>query len=238
MDCRYKLDLLLFCVTRTVYFKTCIFSLLCYPNEPEVDYFDFRCVKMSFGLEDHMRCRKRVCIICYRKGNRSLAKKEVEFIQNNLIIDFSEDNLDFPIALCNGCHLRLSNKIMGKESTLPYVKDYDPERPQQLLRDAKCSCEICCIANSTIGCTKEKKKKGGRPSATNKTLETRDTEATHLVICSKSFSKIGKGYAHDCTRRGKVSNIQELLAATPTSAQRYASRLLSELDHRDTLTTL
>ena len=42
---------------------------------------------------------------------------------------------------------------------------------------------------------------------------------------------MGKGYAHDCTRRGKVSNIQHLLAATPTSAQRYASGLVSELDH-------
>ena len=154
-------------------------------TEPGVYSFDFYCVKMSSGLEGHMRCRKRVCIICYRKGNRSLSNKEVEFIQNNLIIDFSEDNLDFPSSLCNGCHLRLSNKIMGKESTLPYVESYDPERPQ-LLRDVKCLCKICCVAKSTIGCTKEKKNKGGgRPSARNETPETRDTEATHLVICSK-----------------------------------------------------
>ena len=48
-----------------------------------------------------------------------------------------------------------------------------------------------------------------------------------LVICSKCFSKIGKGYERDCSRRGKVSNIQNLLAATPTSAQRFTSRVVS-----------
>ena len=57
--------------------------------------------------------------------------------------------------------------------------------------------------------------KRGHPKA-EETPEAQETAATRLVICSKCFSKIGKGCAYDCSRRGKDSNIQNLLAATPT----------------------
>ena len=69
------------------------------------------------------------------------------------------------------------------------------------------------------------KKKHGQPKM-NVTTEMPEKESN--IICSKCFSKIGKGYAHDCSRRGKVSNVQNLLCDTPTTAQRYASRVISQ----------
>ena len=181
----------------------------------------------GLGLEDHIRRRDRVCVTCYRKGDKSISKKEVEYIQNNLINGFSKDNLDFSSALCNGCHLKLHNKMTGKEAELPTVESYDPESPQ-LLRDyCQFTCKMCQVAKSSIN--SQLKKKRGRPKA-DETPEAQETGASQLVICSKCFSKIGKGYAHDCSRRGKFSNIQNLLAATPTSAQRFTLRVVSELD--------
>ena len=111
----------------------------------------------GIGLEDHIRCRKRVCVMCYRKGSKSISKKEVEYIQTNLINGFTLDNLDFPSALCNGCHLKLHNNMMGKETELPIVLNYDPERPQ-LLRDfSQCTCKICQVAKSSAINSKLKK---------------------------------------------------------------------------------
>ena len=49
------------------------------------------------------------------------------------------------------------------------------------------------------------------------------------MICSKCFSRIGRGYNYGCNSlREKVSNVQKLLSDTPTTTQRFASRLIYE----------
>ena len=104
----------------------------------------------GIGLEDHIRWRRS-------KGSKSISKKEVEYIQTNLINGFTLDNLDFPLALCNGCHLKLHNNMMGKETELPIVLNYDPLRPQLLHDFSQCTCKICQVAKSSAINSKLKK---------------------------------------------------------------------------------
>ena len=70
------------------------------------------------------------------------------------------------------------------------------------------------------------KKKRGRP----KIHEV--PEKMYIKVCSNCFSRIGSGYPHnDCTsRRSKVSNVENLLSSTPTTAQRVASRVINDTD--------
>ena len=174
----------------------------------------------SSALEGHEKCCKKVCILCYKRGNRSISQKEMEHIQDNIIHELKRDNLDFPSAICKGCHLLLNKRLNGFAITLPHVESYDPERPL-LLRDTQCNCKICKVATSSV--LNVPKPKPGRPKSTP------DAEqmSPHLVICSKCFSRIGKGFKHDCTRRGKVSNLENHLLTSPTTAQRVASRVVT-----------
>ena len=50
-------------------------------------------------LDDHERCAL-VCVVCYKKGNRSLTEKQTNYIRENLIYEFAIDNPDFPAAIC------------------------------------------------------------------------------------------------------------------------------------------
>ena len=70
------------------------------------------------------------------------------------------------------------------------------------------------VAKDTIN--NSQKKKRGRPKLV--TPEAQQSEKTHIVICSKCISKIGKGYAHDCSRCGKVANVESLLVNTPMTS--------------------
>ena len=64
----------------------------------------------GLGLEYHIR-----------KGDKSISKMEVEYIQNT-----------------------------GKESELPTVESYDPVRPQLLRNSSQCTCKICQVAKSSF----------------------------------------------------------------------------------------
>ena len=68
---------------------------------------------MASAFDDHMRCQGMVCVVCYRKGEKRILDKELEYIQKQLIDGFSRDNLDFPSALCNGCHFLLQQQMTG-----------------------------------------------------------------------------------------------------------------------------
>ena len=173
--------------------------------------------------EKHEKCRKKVCIICYHKGDRNISQKEFDYIKLNVIYGLSSNNSDFPSGLCNGCQLLLNKQINGHDISLPKVESYDPGRPLILRDTLECTCKICTVANTS--CFNVKKAKRGRPKSNPDGSDQRE----YLVVCSKCFSKIGKGFQHDCTRRGKVSNLNNLLAS-PVSAQRVASRVIANAD--------
>ena len=101
------------------------------------------------AIEKHEKCRKKVCIICYLKGDRHISQKEFDYIKLNVIYGLSSDNSDFPSGLCNGCQLLLNKQINGHDISLPKVESYDPERPLILRDTLECTCKICTVANTS-----------------------------------------------------------------------------------------
>ena len=174
--------------------------------------------------DDHIRCRTKVCVICYRKGERSLSDRELKWIQSNLIQEYNKEDVDFPIAICGGCHYLLSKIMSGDEVDLPVVDNSHPGRSYMLRSrtNSMCECKICTIAKSNVvhNSTMSKERKRCRPKSGI-------DKAEIIKICTSCFSRIGKGYPHHCTsRREKVSNMKNLLADTPTTSQKVASRII------------
>ena len=183
------------------------------------------------SVDQHERHRGMVCVVCYKKcfqkvkGKvlRELTKAQIKYISDNVINGYAIDNPYFPSGICITCNIRLNGWISGKPVSLPNV-DYDPGEVGPLLRGKNCECKICKTALSTIH-VKRFGRKGGRPKTSSTTTPERE-RPMHIMICSKCFAKIGKGLEHDCSARGKVNNIQNIL--TPKSSQRFASRIISE----------
>ena len=178
---------------------------------------------MSMPLDDHIRCRAKVCVVCYRKSSRIVSKRDIKTIQTYLIDGYTKDNINFPSGLCNGCHLLLVKKSVDENTVLPLLYSYDPERPTLLHSDLLCPCKICKVAKSTQNTLLSKKKKAGHPRSSSP-----PTGIKNVVVCSKCFSKIGRGYSHNCSRRGKVSSVQDLLVKSPTTSQKVASRIIKD----------
>ena len=159
----------------------------------------------------HNDCRRRVCICCYRKAERSLSQTEVECIRTNLINGYSLEDPDFPNGICTGCHIELSKKENDQSyNLLPHVDDYDPKRERGLRSSATCECKICTVAKMQ-GLTYQRmyKKKGGRPKSTSE-------KPKSFKICSQCFDHIYRGSNHSAikcqnSRRSKVYNIESLV---------------------------
>ena len=181
------------------------------------------------GVDGHMRYRKLVCVVCYKKGNRDISANELLWIQDNLIDGYDANNdANFPAAMCAHCHILLSQRINGidMKQQLPKVESYDPGQPI-LLRDSKCGCRICTVATSNLNVSKSKKR--GRPRPKQDTDSVAPPPSS-IKICSKCFSRVGKGLPHNycSSRREKVSNVESLLQSTPTTSQRVASRIIDK----------
>ena len=169
--------------------------------------------------DDHERCRKRVCAVCYRKGERSLSEREIKYIKEEIIHGYEMSNSNYPAEICDGCHLRIC-KALSDGITIPKLHNYDAQRPALLRNSLTCGCRICliakqdCINNLVLG-----KKKRGRPK-----MKEADDAESGVTLCTKCDGKIGAGIRHDCTRKYKVQNM--LLTYTPTTSQRFASRVI------------
>ena len=75
----------------------------------------------------HDKNRSNVCILCYRKGKRSLSGKEIESIREFIVEDYVVENPCFPAGICEGCHLLLYFKSNGKDVKLPDVEEEEEE---------------------------------------------------------------------------------------------------------------
>ena len=82
------------------------------------------------GVDSHMRCRKLVCVVCYKKGNRDISANEQLWIQDNLIDGYDANDANFPAAMCAHFHILLSQRINGidMKQQLAKVESYDPEQ--------------------------------------------------------------------------------------------------------------
>jgi len=138
----------------------------------------------------HERSRKRVCAVCYRKGNRSISDRDLEAIRMYAVEGFDRENPEFPCGLCNGCHLLLSKRRIDDSVLLPLAEDYDPSRPLNTRSMNTCSCRICVISSSKNHDALSMKKKSGRPPRQP------SEERTSFKICGRCFAKIHRGCVH------------------------------------------
>lgn len=179
---------------------------------------------MAHDLE-HNKCRSRVCILCYRKGTRSLSLTDVGAIQEFVIEGYSVDNYLFPSAICNGCYLILSKKRNGQNVKFPEVDTYDPGVSMVLRSSAICTCKICSVAKADKQDAVKMKKPRGRP-----TQHTDSTPTTSHKVCSNCFAKIYPGCNHSAnmcaSRREKVNNVEKLLNSDVVTKERIASRII------------
>ena len=121
-----------------------------------------------------------------QKGSKSISDNELKYIDG-----FDHENDDFPSAICNGCHFILQKSMSGKEITLPEIYSYDTERPLLLHSIEECDCKICEVAKAgTNSAIMKKKNSGRRPKMEETPAQAREI----IVICSKCFSRIGRGY--------------------------------------------
>ena len=128
----------------------------------------------------HDKNRLNVCILCYRKGKRSLSGKGIEPIRELIIEDYDVENPCLPAGICEGCHLLLNFKSNGTDVKLPNV-DYETTILPRLLRSLSttpCNCRICVVATCKGKDAQKLKKKPGRP----RTKEI-PTEST-LKVCA------------------------------------------------------
>ena len=177
--------------------------------------------------QTHDDCRKRVCLLCYRKGDRPILELELQCIKDNLLDGYSLDDLEFPCRLCTACHIDLSKKINDCEFNLvPKVDDYDPGRVTYARSAASsvCMCRICTIAKMTgLEYSRMTRGKRGRPSKT--------AQQTIVKFCSNCYQKIYQGSNHSVSncksRKRKITNASNLVSS-PTTRQRLASNVLKE----------
>ena len=135
--------------------------------------------------ESHNKNRMKVCVVCYRKGKRSLSSKDIEAVREYVINGYDVNNRYFPGALCNGCYLLLNKKRNGLSVTLPVVERSGIMMTSTLRSSSSqtCPCKICIVATCKAQSAINLKKRSGRP----KTIETTETS---LKVCSNCFTKI------------------------------------------------
>ena len=167
----------------------------------------------------HNKCWGRVCVFCYRKGDRTISSKEVECIDLYLIDGYTIEDPDFSNVFCTDCHIELNKKINDNRYDLvPKVGHHDPVQSKYLRSLLDCKCRICTVAKMT-GWAYQKKK--GRPAAAKKM-----TPKCYKVCCN-CFQQIYQASNHSVPKcrsswQNKVSHVEELVSS-PTALQRMTS---------------
>ena len=115
-------------------------------------------IKFTTMADDHNMCCKKVCVLCYEKGNRSISDKEIDYVRSFVIECYDVENQNFPSSLCEPCHFIIQHAREGKPVKLPSVESYDPLRPI-LLRGLSCTCKICEVAKRNIFPRHERRRK-------------------------------------------------------------------------------
>jgi hypothetical protein len=191
-------------------------------------------MRMPHTQKTHDENRCRVCVICFRKCDRLLTDKHKLYIIHNVFAKFKEEEHTLPTGICSSCRV----KIISTEGTNPQIM---PPRQnyEQIVSDLHnippatrsspvCMCKICRIAQSTLPSIGSKLELStsaprGRPPSHPSTEK---ITASSKVLCSYCFSEVGKGKPHICSKRNRVSNIQDVL--TPNTKDQLTSNSLRQ----------
>ena len=168
---------------------------------------------MATAVDDkHELCRKKVCVVCYRKADRGLSVTDISLVREFIIEDYETSNPDFPCGVCNGCHLLLSKKSRNADVVLPTIDDYNPQRKYNLRNTSLCECKICQVTRLTKqDHMKLKKSPGRRPSSELQP----QSYSSKFKICAKCYAKLYPGCSHSpqlcSSKKQKLQNVGNLI---------------------------
>ena len=192
---------------------------------------------MPNKAKSHEDCRKSVCVLCLKKGDRELS----DFIKGRIHklvkinINFADERV--PLAICNNCRTILQKRDAGDMSvSLPAIYNFSSIVLKPMTRTSgSCDCLICQIGKLKLNQKHplapkeptrnldqgESSKPGPSPNPRFQSSEKR---------CTQCLSIIGRGFRHSCTIGTRHQNLQALVQSDSVGAEQIASTIISSKD--------
>ena len=189
----------------------------------------------------HNDNRKRVCLICKKKGNQmrvlSCDTLECFLIWVYFIEDYDPNDQLLPCATCSACR----TKLYYNPDDLPEVPDYSalnfPTTKENLENLEKCTCDICNVASANfvgaignkVGNKKPAPHPEGRPSLQ---IPQRLPTPKAITRCKRCLQIVGKGISHpkstcNLTTRRRIQ--RELGLEDPRGSEMEAGNMYKKL---------
>jgi hypothetical protein len=165
--------------------------------------------------KNHEECRKTVCFLCMRKGDREINDFIIGRIHKLVKSDINFADERVPRALCNSCRTLLQKRDAGDlKVTLPAVYNFSTIVVKPLIRtSSSCDCLIC-----QIGKLRPYEKHPLAPSDQTKNLHQGNSSQpgpspnppSSEKRCTQCLSVIARGFRHSCTIGTRHQNLQAL----------------------------
>ena len=192
----------------------------------------------------HEECRSIVCAPCGSKltaNGRVLTSEQSQLIQDKINPDFDIDDPRYPIGVCSGCRLRLSQIKNGSPVKLPIMPNYEVcllPKPTRSQLNPQCYCYICLTAKDKRQFSLMKKGGRGKEHVNDVTIDSEngmfgalfnDTspdpaiptlqQQKRISVCGKCQCEIARGKAHSCTVAASSVNIVDKALQLPGKQQ-------------------
>lgn len=186
---------------------------------------------------DHFQARHKVCVVCYKKADRTLSSIYVGVIRDNILENYSLENPDLPCGICNSCRIIVSQYKCGNtKRPLPVASDYNPGTRVMTRSQTACECNICCVARSNGLDAKSLKKRKGRPTSTCTPVPSK------VKICPNCYSQVYQGCNHSehhCkSQKQKLENISSNVLSDDKTKQQVTSMVLKDLCQKQSSSTV
>ncbi|XP_065673024.1 uncharacterized protein LOC136090361 [Hydra vulgaris] len=192
---------------------------------------------MPNKAKTHEECRKSVCFLCMRKGDRELNDFIIGRIHKLLKtdIDFADERV--PQAICNACRTLLQKRDAGDMSvSLPAIYNFSAIIVKPLTRTSgPCDCLICQITKLKLN-----QKHPLAPKEQNRNLDQGESSKpgpspksrlqSSEKRCAQCLSILARGFRHSCTIGTRHQNLQALVQSDPVGAEQIASAIISSKD--------
>jgi len=170
---------------------------------------------MPHYKRSHLESQGVLCVICFSKAGkdlRNISPDTALLIQGFLFPDYTQQDENFPTAICSQCRKGLS-KIRDGKGTPEDLKMYD--RKSLVLKSVEtrnpnivCHCSICSIAQSNLN----QNQSFQNPPGPRSQSPAENLKSTSVKICSSCYNVLSKGKSHICLQSKKMGNINSLLS--------------------------
>lgn len=178
----------------------------------------------SCEMPSHEECRKRVCLLCFKKSKdmRILSEKMWIIIEKFIVqgIDRNDDRL--PCALCSTCSRVIREFSVGNFTRHINVERIEIQKVVQTRQTTRegCSCIVCQTATSmpsnickSINVSSARKSRGRPPllpSSSSSPSSSSVRKPVAMKLCSYCLTKLTKKCSHVCTKFARLKNLRTL----------------------------